>query len=52
MLDIKNRGLAPFVDFARVLALRYGVRETNTLERLRFAEGKGEDIKGSLPFSS
>ncbi len=34
-LDIKARGLAPFVDFARVLALRFGIRETNTLERLR-----------------
>lgn len=35
MLDIKTRGIAPFVDFARVLALRFGIRETNTLERLR-----------------
>ncbi|MEE4134467.1 MAG: DUF294 nucleotidyltransferase-like domain-containing protein [Desulforhopalus sp.] len=34
-LDIKIRGLTPFVDFARVLALRYGIRETNTLDRLR-----------------
>ena len=35
MLDIKVRGLTPFVDFARTLALKYGVRETNTLDRLR-----------------
>lgn len=34
-LDIKRRGLVPFVDFARVLALRHGVAETNTLARLR-----------------
>ncbi len=33
-LDIKTRGLTPFVDFARTLALKYGVRETNTLDRL------------------
>ncbi|MEF2146321.1 MAG: putative nucleotidyltransferase substrate binding domain-containing protein [Desulfovibrionaceae bacterium] len=34
-LDIKRRGLMPFVDFARVLALKHGVKETNTLTRLR-----------------
>ena len=34
-LDIKFRGLTPFVDFARTLALKYGIRETNTLDRLR-----------------
>jgi CBS domain-containing protein len=39
-LDIKIRGLTPFVDFARVLALRYGVRETNTLDRLRILQGE------------
>ena len=33
-LDIKTRGLVPIVDFARVLALRHGLRETNTVERL------------------
>jgi len=33
--DIKLRGLAPFVDFARVLSLRYGIRQTNTLARLK-----------------
>ena len=39
-LDIKRRGLVPFVDFARVMALRYGVKATNTLDRLRLlAEG-------------
>jgi CBS domain-containing protein len=34
-LDLKTRGLVPFVDFARVMALKYGVKETNTLERLK-----------------
>jgi CBS domain-containing protein len=34
-LDIKTRGLTPFVDFARIMALRNGLRETNTLTRLR-----------------
>lgn len=34
-LDIKMRGLVPFVDFARVLSLKYGIRQTNTLTRLK-----------------
>lgn len=34
-LDIKRRGLAPFVDFARVMSLKYGVRQTNTWIRLK-----------------
>jgi len=34
-LDIKARGIYPFVDFARTLALRFGIRETNTLVRLK-----------------
>ncbi|MGB5686343.1 MAG: DUF294 nucleotidyltransferase-like domain-containing protein [Candidatus Electrothrix sp.] len=33
-LDIKHQGITPFVNFARILALRYRVRETNTLARL------------------
>ncbi len=33
-LDLTSRGLVPFVDFARVMALRHGVQESNTLERL------------------
>ncbi|MCI5149319.1 MAG: histidine kinase, partial [Candidatus Electrothrix sp. MAN1_4] len=33
-LDIKHQGITPFVNFARILALRYGIRETNTLARL------------------
>ncbi len=39
-LDIKIRGLTPFVDFARVLALHHGIRETNTLDRLRLLEAE------------
>jgi CBS domain-containing protein len=38
-MDVKTRGLAPFVDFARLLALKYGLTETNTLERLRTLAG-------------
>jgi CBS domain-containing protein len=34
-LDIKARGLVPLWDFARLMALRHGVRETNTLQRLK-----------------
>lgn len=32
-LDIKTKGIALFTDFARILALRHGVKETNTLSR-------------------
>ena len=34
-LDLEGRGLAFFVDFARVMSLKYGICKTNTLERLR-----------------
>lgn len=34
-LDLKLRGLVPLWDFARLMALRHGVRETNTLKRLK-----------------
>jgi CBS domain-containing protein len=34
-LDIKNRGMRPFVEFARVLSLHHGIRATNTLRRLK-----------------
>ncbi len=33
-LDIKKRGLVPFVDFARLFALKFGLKETNTVRRL------------------
>lgn len=32
-LDLKHKGLVPFVDFARLMALRSGISATNTLER-------------------
>jgi CBS domain-containing protein len=39
-LDLKTRGLVPFVNFARLLSLKHGVQETNTLGRLSaLAEG-------------
>jgi len=34
-LDIKRQGLTPFVNFGRVLALKHGISETNTLARLK-----------------
>ena len=34
-IDLKNRGTRPFVDAARLWALRYGLWMTNTIERLR-----------------
>lgn len=34
-LDLKTRGLTPIVNFARLMALRSGIEETNTLDRLR-----------------
>jgi CBS domain-containing protein len=46
-LDIKQQGLTPFVNFARVLALKFGVKETNTLARLK-ALMEGEWIQGEL----
>jgi len=46
-LDIKGQGLTPFVNFARVLALKFGVKETNTLARLK-ALMEGGWIQGEL----
>jgi CBS domain-containing protein len=40
-LDIKKRGLVPFVDFARLFSLRHAIRETNTLARLKALEDGG-----------
>ncbi|MBU1611094.1 MAG: CBS domain-containing protein, partial [Proteobacteria bacterium] len=40
-LDIKKRGLVPFTDFARVLALKFGIKETNTLARLKLLDEGG-----------
>ncbi|HIJ78945.1 MAG TPA: cyclic nucleotide-binding/CBS domain-containing protein [Deltaproteobacteria bacterium] len=35
LLDLKTKGLVPFVDFARLLSLKFGIRESNTLGRLQ-----------------
>ena len=40
-LDLKARGLVPFWDFARVMALKHGIMETNTLERLEILDREG-----------
>lgn len=40
-LDLKARGILPFVNFARLMALRYGISETNTLARLHLLLEKG-----------
>jgi CBS domain-containing protein len=46
-LDIKRQGLTPFVNFARVLALKFGIKETNTLARLK-ALNDSEQIQGEV----
>ncbi len=40
-LDLKARGLVPFWDFARVMALKHGIMETNTLERMEILDREG-----------
>jgi CBS domain-containing protein len=40
-MDLKSRGLTPFVNFARLMALRHGIRETGTLERLQLLCERG-----------
>ncbi|MCA1945158.1 MAG: DUF294 nucleotidyltransferase-like domain-containing protein [Desulfovibrio sp.] len=40
-LDIKAKGAVPMVDFARALALRAGLRETNTFSRLKLLTSLG-----------
>jgi CBS domain-containing protein len=40
-LDLKTRALTPFVDFARLFALRHGLRETNTFDRLEALKDQG-----------
>jgi CBS domain-containing protein len=46
-LDIKRRGLVPFMDFARVLSLKHEIKETNTMDRLDLL-AKGGHIPDSL----
>lgn len=38
-LDLKHNGIAPIVDLARIYALSEGIREVNTVERLKQAAG-------------
>ncbi len=40
-LDIKKRGLVPFVDFARLLSLKHNIPETNTLARYMLLKQAG-----------
>jgi CBS domain-containing protein len=40
-LDIKRQGITPFVNFARVMALKHGIKETNTLARLKVLADEG-----------
>lgn len=40
-LDLKRQGLMPFVNFARIMALKHGVSETNTLARLNVLKEDG-----------
>lgn len=58
-LDLKLRGIVPFVDFARLMALRYGIEETNTLARLELLAQQGrisrefyEDMREAYEFQS
>ncbi len=46
-LDIKRNGLMPIVNFGRILALRHGIRETNTIARLQVLADRGH-ISGEL----
>ncbi|RYV04055.1 hypothetical protein SOPP22_01215 [Shewanella sp. OPT22] len=38
-LDLKHNGIAPITDLARIYALSEGIKEVNTLERLKLASG-------------
>ncbi len=39
-LNLKQNGLTPFVDFARVMSLKHGIKESNTLGRLQLLAEK------------
>lgn len=40
-LDLKTRTLTPFVEFARIMSLKHGILETNTLGRLQDLASEG-----------
>ncbi len=46
-LDLESKGLVFFVDFSRAMSLKYGICETNTLERLRLLR-ENRHIPGDL----
>jgi CBS domain-containing protein len=46
-VDLKTKGLVPFVDFARVLSLAHGIKETNTLKRFQLL-GEGGHLSPEL----
>ncbi len=37
-IDLKTKGMVPFVDFARLVSLDHGIAATNTLERIESVE--------------
>jgi CBS domain-containing protein len=45
--DLKTNGMVFFVDFARLMSLKYGIAETNTLARLRLLQ-EDQHVPGSL----
>ncbi len=45
MLDIKRQGLVQFVNFARIMTLKNGLKETNTLARLQVIYDEGHISK-------
>jgi CBS domain-containing protein len=47
-LDIKLQGITPFVNFARLMALKYEIGETNTLARLNVLADEGHISTGLL----
>jgi len=50
-LNIKHRGIVPVVDIARVVALKHGLKEINTVERLNAAlecKGLSREMHGNL----
>ncbi|MBI5556806.1 MAG: cyclic nucleotide-binding/CBS domain-containing protein [Deltaproteobacteria bacterium] len=40
-LNLKESGLVPFVDFARIMALKHGIAETNTMGRMQLLREHG-----------
>ncbi len=46
-LDIKHKGLTPIINFARILSLKNGIKETNTISRLHALADHGH-ITGEL----